>query len=73
MKVIFNSIAVKNDYENVVRMYGCDCFPTDQIKARSRRRISVPPNTIQTIDEINPLFHYLLFEFHPKMPRLKCC
>ena len=67
MKVIFNSIAMKNDCENVVRMYGCDCFPNDQIKARSGRRISaVPPNAIQTIDEINPLFHYLLFEFHPK-------
>ena len=37
-----------------------------QTLARSRRRISIPSNAIQTIDEINPLIHYLFFETHSK-------
>ena len=51
---------------NNVRMHGCNCFRNDQIMARSGRRISVPSNAIQTIYEINPLIHYLLFELHSK-------
>ena len=63
MNVLF---IMKKTLKSIVRMHRCNCFRNDQIRARSRRRIYIPSNAIQTIDEINPLFHYLLFEFHSK-------